>query len=49
LRGKVACRANGVVKIVRRVIICAEPELVWDVITRLHRAKEWTQGFEDYP
>lgn len=36
-------------KIVRRVVIHAKPELVWDTITDLSHAKEWAPGFEDYP
>src|SRR5262245_16843950 len=36
-------------KIVRQIEILANPELVWDVIADLRRAKEWAPGFEDYP
>ncbi|MBI4523445.1 MAG: SRPBCC family protein [Deltaproteobacteria bacterium] len=33
----------------RRVLIKSPPELVWDTITELSRAKEWTLEFNDYP
>jgi hypothetical protein len=33
----------------RRVAVQAPPQLVWDVVTDLRRAKEWAQGFDDYP
>jgi carbon monoxide dehydrogenase subunit G len=36
-------------KIVRRVVIKAKPEMVWDVITDLRHAVDWAPGFEDYP
>lgn len=36
-------------QIQRRVTIKARPELIWDVITNLRRAKEWAPGFDDYP
>jgi hypothetical protein len=37
------------VQIRRRVTIKAPPELIWDVITNLRRAKQWAPGFDDYP
>jgi hypothetical protein len=36
-------------RIRRRVTIEAPAEMVWDVITDLRRAREWAQGFDDYP
>src|SRR5437762_121762 len=33
----------------KRIAISASPELIWDVIMDLRRAKEWAPGFEDYP
>jgi hypothetical protein len=33
----------------KHVTINANPELIWDIITDLRRAKEWAPGFEDYP
>ncbi len=32
----------------RRVSIKSPPELVWDVITDLSRARVWAPGFDDY-
>jgi carbon monoxide dehydrogenase subunit G len=49
LPGGIACSTNGGMKIVRRVVIQAKPEKVWDVITDLRRAREWAPGFDDYP
>jgi len=36
-------------RIRRRVTIEAPSEMVWDVITDLGRAREWTPEFGDYP
>jgi carbon monoxide dehydrogenase subunit G len=33
----------------KHITIGAPPELIWDVITDLRKAKEWAPGFEDYP
>jgi hypothetical protein len=33
----------------RRVAVEAPPQLVWDVVTDLRRAKDWAEGFDDYP
>jgi hypothetical protein len=33
----------------RRVAVEAPPQIVWDVVTDLRRAKDWAPGFDDYP